>query len=129
MEVQIAAMIKEEAERMMKERLDKILQDISKECDVRMSRLVTIVNRNNSGSEKSNLCCGITKSGSRCTRSSKDGFCRTHESQRTKMTPRHVKPVQEQVKHTHTLPPLFLAGCPACDASALRICKPIFVNE
>jgi hypothetical protein len=128
MEAQISAMIKAEAERMMKEQIGKILEDISKECDIRMSRLMTIVSRNSSP-DKSNMCCGITKAGTRCTRASKDGFCKTHESQRAKVVPRHMKVVTEKIKHTHTLPPLFLAGCPACENATLRNCRSILPNE
>ena len=57
-------------------------------------------------------CLGITKSKKRCKRrGKKGGYCESHINQKPII---RVQSKEKMIEHTHTLPPMFLAGCPAC---------------
>jgi hypothetical protein len=68
--------------------------------------------------EKGNQCLGVVKGGKRCKRTGKQGgYCWFHADQKKIKQAAVCPPCPSvpQVKHTHSLPPLFLAGCPACE--------------
>ena len=109
MEAKIAALINEEVNTRVNDQLTTILQHISKSYNINIDRLLKDVSEVKADTTR---CLGLKHDGSRCTRfARKQGYCNIHFSQR----PEHpVSPVKE-VTHTHTLPPMFLAGCPACE--------------
>jgi hypothetical protein len=60
-------------------------------------------------------CLGIKKGGEPCTRkASHDGFCLSHAGSSKLHEPVNMNTV---VRHNHTFPPMFKAGCPACENS------------
>ena len=106
-----------EIETRMNEKITKLLEIISKNYNIRYARLLSDLA--SLESQPSNICCGITKTGKRCQRSAKeDGFCKMHSKQKpdVRNVARSVSS-PPKVVHTHSLPPLFLKGCPACEAS------------
>jgi hypothetical protein len=53
--------------------------------------------------------------GPRCNRfGGANGYCKIHQGQ-APVVRSLAPPVMTIVQHTHSLPPLFLAGCPACE--------------
>jgi hypothetical protein len=62
-------------------------------------------------------CLGIKKGGQPCTRkASHDGFCLSHATSSKLHEPVHVN--AGMARHNHAFPPLFKAGCPACESSS-----------
>jgi hypothetical protein len=109
--------IEAEIELRVQERLTQVLEKISQTYDIRLDRLMKDI-QTVQGS-KSSTCCGLTKAKKRCTRPGKhDGYCKIHVSQKPDIR-RISAPLQisTQVDHTHTFPPMFLKGCPACENS------------
>ena len=112
--------IEAEIELRVQERLTQVLEKISQTYDIRLDRLMKDI-QSVQGS-KSSTCCGLTKAKKRCSRPGKiDGYCKTHISQKPDVrrisAPIQVSPASA---HTHTFPPMFLKGCPACEGSKLR---------
>lgn len=108
--------IEEEIEREVNERVTKVLDMISKTYNIKYARLLkdySMMDRTQS------TCCGTTKAGKRCNRTAKiDGYCTMHQSQKpdvrkTVSSGKATSP--PKVVHTHTIPPLFMSGCPACE--------------
>lgn len=116
---QIAKLVEEEVEKRVNERLKAVLEKISQTYDISLRQLVRDLD---AVAEAPSTCCkGLTKKGKRCSWSAKtDGYCNRHLDQkpvlRIKRTP-SVTTTTMAAAHTHTLPPLFLAGCPACEKS------------
>ena len=114
---QVVKLLEDEIDKRVNERINTVLEKISKTYDISMRQLMRDLD---SMSETPSSCCkGLTCKGKRCSRVAKsDGYCHMHLKQ---------KPVQRvsrtpsaptlAVAHTHTLPPLFMAGCPACERS------------
>jgi len=60
-------------------------------------------------------CMGIKRGGEPCTRkASHDGYCATHVA-----APKLHEPVTmgATIRHNHAFPPMYKAGCPACETS------------
>lgn len=110
--------IEAEIELRVQERLTQVLEKISQVYDIRLDRLMKDI-QTVQGS-KSSTCCGLTKAKKRCSRPGKnDGYCKIHVSQKPDVR-KISTPVQVSVQtpaHTHTFPPMFLKGCPACETS------------
>jgi hypothetical protein len=108
--------LEDEIEFRVNERITKVLELISKNYKIKYSRLLSDVALMESSSS---CCCGITKSGKRCQRSGKyDGYCKNHMSQKPEVRVTRSassKTSPPKVVHTHSLPPLFMKGCPACE--------------
>lgn len=115
---QIAQLIEEEVEKRVNERLKAVLEKISKTYDISLRQLVRDLD---AVAEIPSTCCkGLTKKGKRCCWSAKtDGYCNRHLDQKPVLRIKRTPSVTTTVAtaHTHTLPPLFLAGCPACEKS------------
>lgn len=112
--------IEEEINREVNERITKVLEMISKTYNIKYARLLKdYANMETSTETASTTCCGLTKAGKRCQRSGKfDGFCKAHLSQKPDVrVTRSSAMSPPKVTHTHTLPPLFMKGCPACEKS------------
>lgn len=104
--------IEAEVERRVNSKLNEILKFMAGKYDLSIERLM----RDVAGidAENQTQCLGLIGKGTRCTRHARHhGYCNIHQSQ----APRVLSPpsAPQEVVHTHTLPPLFLEGCPACE--------------
>jgi hypothetical protein len=110
--------LEQEIESRVNERITKVLEVISKNYKITYSRLLRDLAMIESDSSSS-CCCGITKSGKRCQRPGKyDGYCKNHMVQKPDVrVTRSASSPTPRVAHTHTLPPLFMKGCPACESN------------
>jgi len=122
MEQTIMQAVDTEVDRRVSDRLSAVLQHISKTYRISYERLM----KETATLEfKTGQCLGLIGSGKRCTRHARvDGYCKSHLDQkpvvrmRAEMSdPDGAIPV---ATHTHTLPPFFLAGCPACEKVSSR---------
>ena len=114
---QINTLIEEEIERRVNAKIDGILSKISQTYDISLKQLLRDIETTvqlGGGT----TCHGLTKSGKKCPRGVKDGsgYCKSHKDQKPQQLAKQVS-LCIGVKHTHTLPPMFLAGCPACEKS------------
>lgn len=111
--------LEQEIEARVNERITKVLEIISKNYKIKFSRLLNDLAIIEKSAESSGgMCCGITKTGKRCQRPGKnDGYCKNHVSQKPDVRVTRSSTSPPKVAHTHTLPPLFMKGCPACEAN------------
>lgn len=111
--------LENEIETRVNDRITRVLELISKNYKIKYARLLRDLAIAESSSVT--MCCGLTKSGKRCQRPCKyDGYCKNHASQKpeVRVTTASQAPQQQPVKsHTHSLPPLFMKGCPACESN------------
>jgi hypothetical protein len=119
----VLVLLEQEVEKRVNERLTQVLEKISKTYDISLRQLmrdVSVIDK-----VVSTMCRGLTAKGRQCKHSAKEnGYCHQHANQkpvqRVVVAPT-VQTVENTVaQHTHTLPPLFLAGCPACERSACQ---------
>lgn len=121
--------LEDEIESRVNEKITKVLELISKNYKIKYARLLSDVALMDNSS--SSCCCGITKSGKRCQRSGKyDGYCKNHMSQKpevrvvntrsTSAAAAASKSSPPKVTHSHTIPPLFMKGCPACENAKFK---------
>lgn len=114
--------LEDEIESRVNERITKVLELISKTYKIKYSRLLSDVAQMSEQGSTSTCCCGLTKAGKRCQRPGKyDGYCKNHMSQKPEVrvvTRSSSSKSPPKVSHTHTLPPLFMKGCPACEAAS-----------
>ena len=109
--------LEDEINREVNERITKVLEMISNTYNIKYARLL----KDYASMETTqSTCCGMTKAGKRCQRSAKiDGFCKAHLSQKpdVRVTRSATASASSPPKivHTHTIPPLFMNGCPACE--------------
>lgn len=111
--------LEQEIESRVNERITKVLAVISKNYKITYARLLSDLAMIEKETSDGGLCCGVTKSGKRCQRPGKyDGYCKNHLTQKpdVRVTRSSSSPTPK-VAHTHTLPPLFLKGCPACESN------------
>lgn len=117
---QVIKILEDEIDKRVNERLNVVLEKISRTYDISMRQLMRDLD---SISESPSTCCkGLTGKGKRCSRMAKtDGYCHMHIKQkpvqRVTRTPSTSTAPALSVAHTHTLPPLFMSGCPACERS------------
>lgn len=113
METQIMAVIETEVNRRVSERLSNVVQHVAKTYRLPFDALM----RDVAALEvKTDQCLGLVGKGTRCTRHARiDGYCKTHQDQKPRIVMRPVEAEPQGLAHTHTLPPMFLAGCPACE--------------
>jgi hypothetical protein len=114
MEQQIMAVIETEVNRRVSERLSNVVQHVSKTYRLPFEKLMKDVA---CLEVKTDQCLGLVGKGTRCTRHARiDGYCKTHQDQKPVIAMRPVESEAPQgPQHTHTLPPMYLAGCPACE--------------
>ena len=122
MEQQIAQLIESEVERRVLERMSTALEKISRTFDISLQQLLRTASENSTSAWNGNVCNGLSKSKHQCKWKVKDGsgYCHLHKDQ--KPVQRLIVPSRSQLSlmapapvHTHSLPPMFLAGCPACE--------------
>jgi hypothetical protein len=119
MEEQIQLLIEKEIERRVDLKVTQVLGVISKTYDVSLQRLLKDASSVDpvaavevSGRKQ---CLGLIATGHRCNRfGGVNGYCKIHQSQ-APVVRSLAPPAMTIVQHTHSLPPLFLAGCPACE--------------
>jgi hypothetical protein len=114
MEQQIMTILENEVNRRVSERLSNVVQHVSKTYRLPFDKLMKDVACLEVNSDQ---CLGLVGKGTRCTRHARiEGYCKTHQDQKPVIAMRRAA-VDEApvVQHTHTLPPLFLSGCPACE--------------
>jgi Family of unknown function (DUF5763) len=110
--------IEEEVNARVNARITQVLEIISRNYNIRYQRLLNDLATCSGVPSPSTTCCGTVKNGKRCQKPGKhDGYCKIHLKQKPDIREVTPPPQKEGVIHTHTLPPLFLAGCPACEAS------------
>lgn len=110
--------LEQEIETRVNERITKILETISKNYRIKYERLLGDLALVENGS--TSMCCGVTKSGKRCQRAgTNNGYCKNHVSQRpeVRVTRSSAAAGSPKKTHTHSLPPLFMKGCPACESN------------
>lgn len=109
-----------DVERRSAERMTVALDHISKTYDISLRQLMRDVSLEED--QSACQCLGLTKTKKRCRWAGKhDGYCEKHKDQRPVPVLRSsasASCITQQ--HTHTLPPMFLAGCPVCDESARK---------
>lgn len=107
------AIIETEVNRRVSERLSNVVQHVSKTYRLPFAKLMKDVA---CLEVKSDQCLGLVAKGTRCTRHARiDGYCKMHQDQKPVIAMRPLEPEMPTVAHTHSLPPLFMAGCPACE--------------
>jgi hypothetical protein len=125
---QITRLIEEEVEKRVNERVNKMLERISQTYDISMRQLLRDLSSIDPVIQQRGpvTCLGLTAKNTRCSRSAHhDGYCKIHKNQKpvTRVEPPPQVTVVQTVAHTHTLPPLFMRGCPACErSSSSRLC-------
>jgi hypothetical protein len=109
--------IEEEITKRVHEKMTQFLEVISRNYSIRYQRLLSdLASMDSSPSSPNGMCCGTVKSGKRCQRPGKyGGYCKMHEKQKPDVRSSVVETNRKE--HTHTLPPLFKSGCPACEES------------
>lgn len=110
----LSQIFEEEVEKRVNERLTQYVEKISKTHGISMELLL----RDIPHISENLMCRGVKKDGHRCTRRGKNnGYCDTHLVQKKSFEPvsvvRSCGPM-----HTHGFPPIFMKGCPACEASS-----------
>lgn len=119
---QIVTLLEDEIEKRVTERLNQVLEKVSRTYDISMRQLMRDLSAIDHTAAGCTTCKGITGKGKRCSRSAKDeGYCNMHIKQKpvkrvaTRQPSLSVIAAPAQISHTHTLPPLFMSGCPACE--------------
>lgn len=109
---QIERLIEEEVERRVNARIQPLLQYIAEKWDISQAHVSKCVSEMTS--IKVTTCLGVSKkTNKKCKNNAKEnGYCHIHYDQAPK---KKDKPTEPELVHTHTLPPFFLKGCPACD--------------
>lgn len=111
MDDKILALIHDEVDRRVDERLAVAFRMIADTFNLRYEKIMSIVKKIPEVNSK--MCRGFKKNGECCSfRSVSSGFCKRHIDQKKDT----INLIQTQNVHTHSLPPLYLKGCPACDA-------------
>ena len=115
----IAKSIEEEVERRVNAKVSALLQYVSENYNISIKSLSKCVDVK--------VCMGITKSGKRCKNLPKcNGYCHVHQHMYVQR--KHKSP--EILRHTHSLPPLHVKGCPVCEkGKPLRDLVDCFGND
>jgi hypothetical protein len=123
------ALVDEEITKQLNQKMNKYIEYVSKRYDIPMRLLLQdlgnidnlIIPESPSGSRGDGLCLGMRTGNQRCKLKGRfGGYCRWHQDQKKdKIFSRSNSNLdmicRPAVEHTHTLPPLYMKGCPACD--------------
>ena len=127
----LSGLMEQEIEKRVNQRVTKFIECISKNYDFSMKILLRDWNNIDSleikesavtASDRPNAkqCASVNNNGKRCKfKGGSNGYCAKHQEQ---------KPITKIVKtnslsnlqHTHTLPPLYMSDCPACQNQTSR---------
>ena len=116
----IADLVEEEVENRVRTRVENLINKIAKRHGVSKRLLIEDADDPSTSKDPSSvrLCMGTKTGGVPCKGIGKhNGFCRWHINQRRVEAPPPPPPPPVTVEHTHTRPPMFMRGCPACDTS------------
>ena len=112
---QLTRVFEEEVNRRVNDKINEILSKISQTYDISMKQLLRDIETTVKISD--DTCHGLTKSGKKCNRRATEGYCKSHMNQKPHQMAKALVVLSSAVNHTHSLPPMFLAGCPACEKS------------
>lgn len=119
----LSSLMEQEIEARVNNRVTKFIECISKNYDFSMKILLRDWNNIDSleikrsvtpEQTKAKQCAGINNNGKRCKfKGGANGYCTKHQEQRpaTKIVKTNSL---SNLQHTHTMPPLFVSDCPAC---------------
>ena len=121
----IGKLIEEEVQRRVNDVLAPLLEYISSTYDISLQQVMrdasTCIPK-----VQITTCLGISKkTKKRCkNKATENGYCYIHSHQAPK------KAEKPAMKHTHTLPPFYMKGCPVCEkANPFRDLADCFENE
>jgi hypothetical protein len=115
---QIFQAVDQEIKKQVNQQVTKYAEIISRRHDIPIKLLFEDIQNLDSVSceDSGQQCAGKRSNGKRCKmKAGADGYCRWHGDQNRKILRPPPPPTTQIIKHTHTLPPMFLAGCPACE--------------
>ena len=120
----ISALLEQEVEKRMNERVTKYIDYVSKTYDVSMKLLLRDwkdidgleVKVQTEEKVKSGQCCGINSvNQKRCSFKGKfGGYCSKHRDQKPSIPVIKTSNSSGNLQHNHTIPPMFSKECPAC---------------
>ena len=116
MSEQLTQLFEAEVERRVNERITAFANQVSESYRIPISLLLRDAgNPNLNGvSPQLNTCLGVKANGQRCKHKAKEGgYCGKHQDQKKKLSPIKVMS-SSSLCHTHSVPPLYQDGCPAC---------------
>ena len=133
---EINKLIQKEIEKQVQNKITTFIEHVSVTYDISMKILLRDFSRLNTCEEiamnhKSGQCIGVNMSnGKRCKfGAGSTGYCKKHIDQwKPPPPPRSPTTVCQIVKHTHTIPPLFDAKCPACAAQVNKPKENLLIN-
>lgn len=108
---EIEKLIEEEVESRFNAKLEPLIRYMSTEWNINPKLITQCIST--LPDAKVTTCLAYSKrTHKRCKNTVKaHGYCRLHQD-----SVKRPEPIlQETLKHTHTLPPFFKAGCPACE--------------
>lgn len=122
----ITDLVKDEIQKGVNEKLTKYAEYVSRRYDISLNILlddmrnldILEIPKVDHGDCDNGQCLGTKAGGKRCKLKGKyNGYCRWHKQQKPHRVPSRTftGEIEPELKHTHTLPPLFKAGCPACE--------------
>lgn len=127
---QIANVVEQEIQKQVNKKIAKFVEYIAKRHDVSLKLLLedlgNIDNLEIPGPPlRDNQCIGVRTNGSRCKAKcwkGGNGYCKWHMDQKKPVLQlRSPSTTRLAIEHTHTLPPLYMAGCPACERSSSKL--------
>jgi hypothetical protein len=127
---QISQVVEQEIQKQVFKKINKFVEYIARRHDISLKLILEDLNNIDSLEIpgpilKDNQCVGIRTNGNRCKMrrwKGGSGYCRWHMDQKQQVIPvRSPSTTRLAVEHTHSLPPLYLAGCPACDRVGTKL--------
>jgi len=123
----ISDLVTDEINKGVNEKLTKYAEFVSRRYDISLNLLlddmrnidILEIPKSEHAEGIAGQCLGTKTTGKRCKLKGKhNGYCRWHKEQKPQRVPsRTCLSDAVTLQHNHTLPPLFKAGCPACERS------------
>lgn len=109
----IEQLIEEEVNRRVNQEMSEYIKLLSTKLHIPMEIMMKSLNTPTQTRAHSG-CKGVKPNGQRCSRSGKNGgYCGHHVAQKEKNAS-SVR-VMASSGHTHSVPPLYMEGCPECE--------------
>lgn len=106
----IAKSIEDEVERRVSDKITSLLRHMSDEYDIPLKTLVRLMDRSD---VQMTQCVAMNKNGKRCRNApKKNGYCNRHQHLHHEAK---YKSPEIKTQHNHSLPPLYMHNCPACN--------------
>ena len=128
--VQISQVVEQEIQKQVTQKINKFVEYIARRHDVSLRLLLEDLGNIDSleipgPPLRDNQCIGVRTNGNRCKMrcwKGGNGYCKWHLDQKKPSLPvRSPSSTRLTIEHTHTLPPLFMAGCPACERKGSKM--------